>query len=84
MSSFRTVAPFLRTARTSLRSAHPLVSLQRQSTSPVLNLRRGYAVYERTKPHVNIGSCDPQLHYMQTRGLQNMKQEPLVTSITER
>lgn len=55
MSSLRTLAPFLRTARTSLRSGHPLIALQRQSTSPVLNLRRGYAVYERTKPHVNIG-----------------------------
>ncbi|ROW15976.1 hypothetical protein VPNG_02442 [Cytospora leucostoma] len=56
MSAFRTLAPFLRTARPALRSGHPLVSLQQQSASPVLNLRRGYAVYERSKPHVNIGT----------------------------
>ncbi|CAN8095569.1 unnamed protein product [Discula destructiva] len=56
MSSLRTLAPFLRTARTSLGSSNPLITLQRQSTSPVLNLRRGYAVFERSKPHVNIGT----------------------------
>ncbi|KAJ4389502.1 translation elongation factor Tu [Gnomoniopsis smithogilvyi] len=56
MSSLRTLAPFLRTARSSYRSGNPLISLQRQSASPVLNLRRGYAVFERTKPHVNIGT----------------------------
>ncbi|KAJ4407653.1 translation elongation factor Tu [Gnomoniopsis sp. IMI 355080] len=56
MSSLRTLAPFLRTARSSLRSSNPLISLQRQTASPVLNLRRGYAVFERTKPHVNIGT----------------------------
>ncbi|KAJ9148340.1 Elongation factor Tu [Pleurostoma richardsiae] len=52
MSAFRTLAPFLRAAR----SSSPLVALQRQSASPVLNLRRGYAVFERSKPHVNIGT----------------------------
>ncbi len=56
-ASLRTLAPFLRTARASFRNqANPLVSLQRQSSSPVLNLCRTYAVYERTKPHVNIGT----------------------------
>lgn len=55
--SFRTLAPFLRTARTSLaKQGNPLISLQRQSTTPILNLARGYAgVFERTKPHVNVG-----------------------------
>ncbi|KAK3905308.1 elongation factor Tu GTP binding domain-containing protein [Staphylotrichum tortipilum] len=53
----RTIAPFLRTARLSLRqNQNPLVSLQRQSRTP-LNFARTYAgVYERTKPHVNIGT----------------------------
>lgn len=61
MSSLRTLAPFLRTARTSARSSNPLISLQRQSALPVLNLRRGYAVFERSKPHVNIGKS-PRSH----------------------
>ncbi|OIW30003.1 elongation factor Tu [Coniochaeta ligniaria NRRL 30616] len=58
MSSFRTIAPFLRTARFALtRQSNPLIALQRQqTTSPVLNLARTYAVFERTKPHVNIGT----------------------------
>jgi len=56
-ATLRTLAPFLRTARTSLRSStNPLSSLQRQSRTPVLNLARTYAAYERTKPHVNIGT----------------------------
>ncbi|GAB1314159.1 translation elongation factor Tu [Madurella fahalii] len=56
-ASLRTIAPFLRTARLSLRqTASPLVSLQRQTRTPVLNFARTYAVYERTKPHVNIGT----------------------------
>ncbi|KAK4467117.1 elongation factor Tu GTP binding domain-containing protein [Cladorrhinum samala] len=51
----RTIAPFLRSA--SLRqSVSPLVNLQRQTRSPILNFARTYAVYERTKPHVNIGT----------------------------
>lgn len=58
MSSFRTIAPFLRTARFALqRQSNPLIALQRQqTTSPVLNFARTYAVFERTKPHVNIGT----------------------------
>ncbi|KAL2023915.1 hypothetical protein VTK56DRAFT_692 [Thermocarpiscus australiensis] len=56
-ASLRTIAPFLRTARLSLRQTpSPLVSLQRQTKTPVLNFARTYAVYERTKPHVNIGT----------------------------
>ncbi|TPX10449.1 uncharacterized protein E0L32_008668 [Thyridium curvatum] len=56
-ASLRTLAPFLRTARVSLRKpANPLITLQRQSASPILNLSRTYAVYERSKPHVNIGT----------------------------
>lgn len=55
-ASLRTIAPFLRTARLSLRqTSSPLVSLQRQTRTPVLNFARTYAVFERTKPHVNIG-----------------------------
>ncbi|KXX80911.1 Elongation factor Tu, mitochondrial [Madurella mycetomatis] len=55
--SLRTISPFLRTARLSLRqTASPLVSLQRQTRTPVLNFARSYAVYERSKPHVNIGT----------------------------
>lgn len=52
----RTFAPLLRAARLSLRqSQSPLVSLQRETRTPVLNFARTYAVYERSKPHVNIG-----------------------------
>lgn len=57
-ASLRTFAPLLRTARLSLRQTqNPLVSLQRQSRTPVLNFARTYAVFERNKPHVNIGTA---------------------------
>ena len=47
----------MRTARLSLRQTqNPLVSLQRQTRTPALNFARTYAVYERNKPHVNIGT----------------------------
>jgi elongation factor Tu len=56
-ASLRTFAPLLRTARLSLRQTqNPLVALQRDTRTPVLNFARNYAVYERTKPHVNIGT----------------------------
>ncbi|KAK4199914.1 P-loop containing nucleoside triphosphate hydrolase protein [Triangularia verruculosa] len=51
----RTIAPFLRAA-TLRQSASPLVSLQRQTRTPILNFARSYAVFERNKPHVNIGT----------------------------
>jgi hypothetical protein len=56
----RTVAPFLRTARSALQqgnSVSPLRhALRRQSGASFLNAARTYAtVFERTKPHVNIG-----------------------------
>ncbi|KAK4162753.1 elongation factor Tu GTP binding domain-containing protein [Cladorrhinum sp. PSN259] len=51
----RSIAPFLRSA-TLRQSASPLVNLQRQTRSPILNFARTYAVFERTKPHVNIGT----------------------------
>ena len=54
-AALRAIAPFLRTARSGLRSSSPLLNLQRQTRSPVLNLARSYAVFERSKPHVNIG-----------------------------
>lgn len=57
MPALRTFAPLLRTARLSLRqNQNPLVSLQRETRTPVLNFARNYAVYQRTKPHVNIGT----------------------------
>ncbi|KAM4056138.1 elongation factor tu GTP binding domain-containing protein [Hirsutella rhossiliensis] len=53
-TAFRSVAPFLRTARHGL---NPLQSaIKKQSASGILNLYRTYAVFERTKPHVNIGT----------------------------
>ncbi|KAK4127826.1 translation elongation factor Tu, partial [Parathielavia appendiculata] len=56
-ASLRTFAPLLRTARLSLRQTqNPLVALQRDTRTPVLNFARTYAVYERSKPHVNIGT----------------------------
>jgi elongation factor Tu len=55
--ALRTFAPLLRTARLSLRqNQNPLVSLQRETRTPVLNFARNYAVYQRNKPHVNIGT----------------------------
>ena len=56
----RSVAPFLRTARSALQqgnSISPLQhALQRQNGAAVLSAARTYAtVFERTKPHVNIG-----------------------------
>ncbi|EPE05780.1 elongation factor tu [Ophiostoma piceae UAMH 11346] len=59
-STLRTLAPFMRTARVVMRSptTSPLVALQRQAAkpSPVTTFCRNYAVYQRNKPHVNIGT----------------------------
>ncbi|KAI8239740.1 Elongation factor Tu [Colletotrichum sp. SAR 10_96] len=58
-TAFRSVAPFLRTARASLRQGNvsPLqATLKSKNVSPVLNVCRNYAVFERSKPHVNIGT----------------------------
>jgi elongation factor Tu len=53
----RAIAPFIQVARFSLRKPqNPLISLQLRNTSPVLSFCRTYAVFERTKPHVNIGT----------------------------
>ncbi|KAI0015376.1 translation elongation factor Tu [Xylariomycetidae sp. FL0641] len=58
-AALRTVAPFLRATR-ALRpgsTANPLQFAGRQqNVVAALNLARTYAVYERTKPHVNIGT----------------------------
>ncbi|KAL2119362.1 hypothetical protein VTJ04DRAFT_6322 [Mycothermus thermophilus] len=56
MPALRSFAPLLRTARLSLQAQNPLVALQRQSKTPILNFARTYAVYDRSKPHVNIGT----------------------------
>ena len=60
-STLRTLAPFMRTARVVMRSptTSPLVALQRQAAkpSPVTTFCRNYAVYQRDKPHVNIGTA---------------------------
>ncbi|CAK7566779.1 MAG: translation elongation factor Tu [Sporothrix epigloea] len=59
-SAFRVLAPFARTARIVVRSpsTNPLAALQCSAAkpSPVLSFARTYAVFERTKPHVNIGT----------------------------
>ncbi|KAI1485595.1 translation elongation factor-like protein tu [Biscogniauxia mediterranea] len=56
----RTVAPLLRATRHCLRSgstANPLQFAARpQNVIAALNLARSYAVFERSKPHVNIGT----------------------------
>ncbi|RDA93473.1 hypothetical protein CP533_2648 [Ophiocordyceps camponoti-saundersi (nom. inval.)] len=57
--SIRTAAPLLRTARHCLATGRidPLYStVSRHSVTGILNVFRTYAVYERTKPHVNIGT----------------------------
>ncbi|RDA86576.1 hypothetical protein CP532_6002 [Ophiocordyceps camponoti-leonardi (nom. inval.)] len=57
--SIRTVAPLLRTARHCLATGRidPLCSTAgRHNATGILNIFRTYAVYERTKPHVNIGT----------------------------
>lgn len=59
-STLRTLAPFMRTARVVMRSptTSPLVALQRQSGQPsaITAFARNYASFERSKPHVNIGT----------------------------
>ncbi|GAO17276.1 uncharacterized protein UV8b_03814 [Ustilaginoidea virens] len=58
-TAFRCVAPFLRTARYGLHKGHvnPLRSaIKHQNASGFLNIYRSYAVFERSKPHVNIGT----------------------------
>ncbi|KAH8599743.1 P-loop containing nucleoside triphosphate hydrolase protein [Bisporella sp. PMI_857] len=57
----RSVAPFLRTARSALQSGNsvnPLrYALQQQNRAAFINATRGYAAaFERSKPHVNIGT----------------------------
>ncbi|KAI2623130.1 translation elongation factor Tu [Hypoxylon sp. NC1633] len=57
----RTLAPFLRASRHSLRTgstANPLqFGVRQQNLGAALNITRSYAfVYERTKPHVNVGT----------------------------
>ncbi|KAI1661178.1 translation elongation factor Tu [Daldinia decipiens] len=57
----RTLAPFLRASRHSLRSgsiANPLqFAVRQQNVAAALNIARSYAaVFERTKPHVNVGT----------------------------
>jgi hypothetical protein len=54
----RSVAPFLRTARSALHqgnSVNPLLQARRSGASVVNGARTYAAVFERTKPHVNIG-----------------------------
>ena len=55
-TALRSLAPFARAARNGFNSPHSL-TLRSRAGPAVLNLYRGYAeVYERTKPHVNIGA----------------------------
>lgn len=47
----------MRTARQGLNTANPLrAALKSQNVISMYNACRNYAVYERTKPHVNIGT----------------------------
>ncbi|KAK7746599.1 translation elongation factor Tu [Diatrype stigma] len=60
-ASLRTFAPFLRASRHSLRAGSNANPLQfaiknQQNAGRALNLARTYAVFERSKPHVNIGT----------------------------
>lgn len=58
-TAFRAVAPFMRTAQASLRQGHlnPFqAALKKQHAAPILNIYRTYAVFDRSKPHVNIGT----------------------------
>ncbi|KAI1336219.1 translation elongation factor Tu [Xylariaceae sp. FL0016] len=59
-ASLRTLSPFLRASRHCLRpgsTANPLrFGMRQQNVVAALNIARSYAVYERTKPHVNIGT----------------------------
>ncbi|KAF4585773.1 Elongation factor Tu, mitochondrial [Ophiocordyceps camponoti-floridani] len=57
--TLRSIAPLLRTARHGLATGpiDPLRStVRRQKAAGILNIFRTYAVFERTKPHVNIGT----------------------------
>lgn len=57
--AFKSIAPFLRTARHGLKAGHvsPLQSaLGKRSAAGFTHVYRTYATYERTKPHVNIGT----------------------------
>ena len=62
----RSITPFVRTARSALQlgnSVNPLHNaLRRQNAVAFVNATRSYAaVYERTKPHVNIGMYGTRL-----------------------
>lgn len=73
MSSLRSVAPLLRTAR-ALQAGNrisPLeFALKRQNAAGVLNFARGYAAqFARDKPHVNIGKQLEALGFYGTAGV---------------
>lgn len=55
--AFRSIAPFVRSARLGFKSnVNPLqLADKKQNASGVLNIYRTYAVFDRSKPHVNIG-----------------------------
>ncbi|KAI0471668.1 translation elongation factor Tu [Xylariaceae sp. FL0804] len=59
-ASIRTLAPFLRATRSCLApgsTTNPLrYGMRQQNVVAALNIARSYAVFERTKPHVNIGT----------------------------
>ncbi|KOS18454.1 Elongation factor Tu [Escovopsis weberi] len=57
-AAFRSLGPFLRTAQNGFsRNVNPLqAALKGKNVAGVLNLARTYAVFERSKPHVNIGT----------------------------
>ena len=60
-AALRTIAPFLRASRHSLRAGSAANPLQyairhQKNVGHALNFARTYAVFERTKPHVNIGT----------------------------
>lgn len=89
MSSFRTVAPLLRTTARCLRAgprASPLeFALRRQNAAGVLNFARGYAEkFTRDKPHVNIGKQLDALRSLWLPGSNLTLQAPLAMLITER
>ncbi|KFA63213.1 hypothetical protein S40285_04915 [Stachybotrys chlorohalonatus IBT 40285] len=56
--AFRSIAPFVRSARLGFKSnVNPLqLADKKQNASGVLNIYRTYAVFDRSKPHVNIGT----------------------------
>lgn len=78
-TAFKSVAPLLRTARSGLKSgyASPLQSaLKTKNAAGFTHVYRTYATFERSKPHVNIGTIGHVDHGKVSRAARGASLKP--------